>query len=261
MPASRPTKGGTTMRKPSANGQRITWLAAGLAVVLAAPSLHGQCEVTQLVGSGGFGGVSHDGDVAVVADAEAFGLLGAAYVFRRSPGGPGDWQLEAVLMSPEPDPEEVFGGPVAVSGDVIVMGASGAATPEFHSGAAYIYRYDRTSAEWAYETTLTASDGDFNDIVGFSVAIEGDAVLIGARDDENDGLPQSGSAYVFRYNGADWVEEAKLTDPDGEQGDLFGVSVSIRGDAALIGAHGNDNIHGAAFVFRYNPDVRADMVA
>ncbi len=230
-------------------------ITASLAVLLAATAARGQCEVAQLQGSGGFGGVSLDGDVAVVGDVEAFGLLGAAYVFRRGPGGPAEWQQEAVLMSPEPDPEQAFGGPVAVSGDVIVMGASGAAAPEFHSGAAYIYRYDRTSAEWAYETTLTASDGDFNDMFGWSVSIDGDAILIGARDDENDALPQSGSAYVFRYNGADWVEEAKLTDPNGEAGDLFGVSVSIRGDVALIGAHGNDDpglASGAAFVFRYD---------
>ncbi|MCH8164456.1 MAG: FG-GAP repeat protein [Planctomycetes bacterium] len=199
--------------------------------------------------------MSHDGDVAVVGDVEAFGMLGAAYVFRRGPGGPGDWHQEAVLMAPDPDPVDIFGGPVAVSGDVIVLGAPGAAVPEFLTGAAYIYRYDRTSAEWAYETTLTASDGDLNDIFGFSVSIDGDVLLVGARDDENDGLPQSGSAYVFRYNGADWVEEAKLTDPDGEQGDLFGVFVSIRGDVALIGAHGNDDpglASGAAFVFRYD---------
>ena len=230
-------------------------VAAALVLSAASSSARAQCEVAQLQGSGGVGGVSLDGDVVVVGDVEAFGLLGAAYVFRRGPGGPEDWQQEAVLMAPDPDPVDIFGGRVAVSGDVIVLGAPGAAVPEFLTGAAYIYRYDRTSAEWAYETTLTASDGDFNDMFGWSVSIDGDAILIGARDDENDALPQSGSAYVFRYNGAEWVEEAKLTDPNGEAGDLFGVSVSIRGDVALIGAHGNDDpglASGAAFVFRYD---------
>ncbi|MCH8345283.1 MAG: hypothetical protein IH983_15035 [Planctomycetes bacterium] len=236
-------------------------ITGSLAVLLAATAARGQCEVAQLQGSGGFGGVSLDGDVAVVGDAEAFGSLGAAYVFRRGPGGPEDWQLEAVLMSPEPDPDDSFGR-VAVSGDVIVMGASGAATPEFQSGAAYIYRYDPATGGWEYEATLTASDGDASDIFGWSVSIDGDVVLIGARDDENDGMTQSGSAYVFRYNAdtSAWVEEAKLSDPEGEEYDLFGVSVSVRGDVALIGAHGNDNIHGAAFVFRYKPDRLGEWV-
>ncbi|MCH7721607.1 MAG: FG-GAP repeat protein [Planctomycetes bacterium] len=245
------------MRRASANGQRITWLAAGLAILLATSDARAQCEVAQLVGTGGAGSARISADVAVVGDTQAFGSLGAAYVFRRGPDGPQDWTLEAVLMAPEPDVEDVFGLAVAVSGGVIVVSAHHADAPEFHSGAAYIFRHDSATGQWGYEATLTASDGDMGDIFGWSVSIDGDAVLIGARDDENDGVSQSGSAYVFRYNreASAWVEEAKLTDPDGEQGDLFGVSVSIRGDAALIGAHGNDSPgldSGAAFVFRYD---------
>ncbi|MCH8165544.1 MAG: hypothetical protein IH889_08040 [Planctomycetes bacterium] len=243
------------MRSTSANDRRITLLTAALVILLGGSGVRGQCEVAQLVGSGGPLSARISADVAVVGDSAAFGFLGAANVFRRGPDGPQDWTLEAVLMAPEPDVEDVFGLAVAVSGGVIVIGAPDAAAPEFHSGAAYIFRHDPATGQWGYEATLTASDGDMGDIFGWSVSIDGDAVLIGARDDENDGVSQSGSAYVFRYNpdASVWVEEAKLTDPDGEQGDLFGVSVSIQGDAALIGAHGNDDAGGgtgAAFVFR-----------
>ncbi len=214
----------------------------------------GQCEVTQLASQGGFGRVSIHGDVAVIGDTDAFGSLGAAYVYRRGPGGLDDWNLQATLMAPEPDAKDAFGFAVAVSGDVIVLGAHGANAPAFESGAAHVFRYDPLAAQWAHETTLTASEGDGSDLFGFSVSIDGDVILIGARDDENDGVSQSGSAYVFRYDRetSRWDEEAKLTDPNGEEMDLFGVSVSVKGDAALIGAHGNDDIHGAAFVFRYD---------
>ncbi|MCZ6735006.1 MAG: hypothetical protein O7C65_04365 [Planctomycetota bacterium] len=242
------------MRRASANGQRITWLAAGLAILLATSDARAQCEVAQLVGSGAAGSGRISADVAVVGETQAFGSLGAVYVFRRGPGGPADWTPEAVLMAPKPDPDDSFGLSVAINGDIVVVGAPGAAAPEFDSGAAYIYRYDPATGGWEYEATLTASDGDASDIFGWSVSIDGDAILIGARDDENDGVSQSGSAYVFRYNpdASAWVEEAKLTDPDGEQGDLFGQSVAIDGDVALIGAHGNDhvwNLSGSAFVF------------
>ncbi len=220
----------------------------------------GQCEVTQLASQGGFGRVSIDGDVAVIGDTDAFGSLGAAFVYRRGPAGPEEWKLDAVLLAPEPDVEDVFGSSVAVSGDVIVVSAHHADAPEFQSGAAHIFRYNPNSAQWEHEATLTASDGDGSDIFGWSVAIDGDVVLIGARDDENDALDQSGSAYVFRYDPdtSGWIEEAKLTDPNAEERDLFGVSVSVSGDVALVGAHGNDDIHGAAFVFRYNPDLPVD---
>ncbi|MCH7850011.1 MAG: hypothetical protein IIB53_16820, partial [Planctomycetes bacterium] len=218
----------------------------------------GQCEVTQLASQGGFGRVSIDGDVAVIGDMDVFRLVGAAYVYRRGSGGPDDWNLEATLMSPEPDPKDGFGFSVAVSGDVIVVSAHHASAPDVQNGAAHVFRYDPDSAKWAYETTLIASDHDGTDHFGFSVSIDGDVILIGARDDENDGVSQSGSAYVFRYDPdtSGWIEEIKLTDPNGEEMDLFGVSVSIKGDAALIGAHVNDDAGGAtgaAFIFRHDP--------
>ena len=222
-----------------------------------------QCEAGQLTSPKGqredsFAGVVISGDVATVTDSQAYSSLGAVYVYRRGPDGPGDWQLEAVLMSPEPDPDDGFGA-CRISRDVIVVGADRVDAPEFHSGAAYVYRYDPDgSGTWNYETTLIPSDGDFGDLFGWSVSVDGDVIVIGARNDENDGVPQSGSACVFRYEPQtkQWVEEAKLTDPEGEELDLFGFSVSIQGNVALVGAGGNDDAGlgtGAAFVFRYDP--------
>lgn len=217
----------------------------------------GQCEVAQIFSQGGSGKVSIDGDVAVIGDMDVFGFLGAAYVYGRAPGGLDDWNLQATLVAPEPDAKDGLGFAVGVSSDVIVLGAPGANAPEFQSGAAHVFRYNPDSPKWEYETTLTASDGEASDIFGFSVSIDGDVILIGARDDENDGVSQSGSAYVFRYDPdtSGWIEEAKLTDPNTEERDLLGVSVAISGDVALIGAHGNDDAGGgtgAAFVFRYD---------
>ncbi len=236
------------------NGNILHLLSACIVAVLNGAAWE-QCEVTQLASQGGFGPVSIDGDVAVIGDTDAFGSLGAAYVYHRGPGGPEDWKIEAVLMAPEPDVEDVFGSSVAVSGDVIVLGAPGADTPEFQSGAAHVFRYDPLALRWVHDTTLTASDGDGNDVFGASVAIDSDVVLVGAPEDENESLDRSGSAYVFRYDRetSRWDEEAKLTDPNAEEEDLFGVSVSIRGDVALVGAHGNNhvwNFSGSAFVFR-----------
>ncbi|MCH8822004.1 MAG: hypothetical protein IH984_00715 [Planctomycetes bacterium] len=220
---------------------------------------HGQCEVTQIASQGGFGSVSIDGDVAVVVDTDAFDSLGAVYVYQHGSAGPEDWKLDAVLMALEPDVEDNFGSSVAVSGNVIVVGAYNTNAPEFQSGAAHVFRYNPDTTEWEHEATLTASDGDGSDRFGWSVAIDGDIVLIGALADENDGLNQSGSAYIFRYDTDTfrWIEETKLTDPNAEEDDGLGVSVSIRGDVALIGAHGNDDAGGAtgaAFIFRHDPN-------
>ncbi|MEE9128615.1 MAG: FG-GAP repeat protein, partial [Phycisphaerales bacterium] len=159
----------------------------------------GQCEVAQIFSQGSFGRVSVSGNVAVISDTEAFGSLGAAFVYRRGPGGPGDWKLDAVLMAPEPDVDDVFGFAVAVSGDVIVVGAPSAYIPKIQSGASYIYRFDPDISQWAYEATLTASGFESAYLFGFSVSIDGNVALIGARDAEIAGMYQAGSAYVFRY--------------------------------------------------------------
>ena len=79
----------------------------------------------------------------------------------------------------------------------------------------------------------------------------GDVALVGAQNDDDNGT-YSGSAYVYRWNGSNWVEEQKLLASDGAAGDWFGHSVSISGDVALVGAYADDDIgtnSGSAYVF------------
>ncbi|MCX6665785.1 MAG: PKD domain-containing protein, partial [Euryarchaeota archaeon] len=84
-------------------------------------------------------------------------------------------------------------------------------------------------------------------IFGHSVSLSGDTALIGARFDET----YSGSAYVFTASGTTWTQQQKLTASDPGVDDSFGISVSLKGDTALIGAMdeiSGDN-SGAAYVF------------
>ena len=233
---------------------RVTPGAVLLACVLlgafAVRQAQGQCETQKLTTPGGdMGFVSICGDVGVHGDPEGIDGVGAAYVYR-SDGM--SWVLEAELRPPDPDPDDLFGGKVAISGEIVVVGATGTSLPEYKTGAAHVYRYDPAVGQWHHEAMLTASDGDYGDIFGWSVAADGDVILIGARDDEVNGQSLAGSAYVFRYDGTEWVEEAKLVDPQPEYFDLFGQSVSIDGNVALVGAHGDGWFVGAAFVYRYD---------
>ena len=73
--------------------------------------------------------------------------------------------------------------------------------------------------------------------------------LIGAIQYVNGG---PGSAYVYQFDGTNWVEEAKLAASDAAAEHLFGKSVSISGDVAVIGAPGNDDAgtnSGSTYVF------------
>ncbi len=143
------------------------------------------------------------------------------------------------------------GKSVSVSGDVAVMGAE-KDDAAFNSGAAYIFR--AIEGNWEQEAKLTASDAAQQDFFGRSVAISGDAVLVGAYADDDAG-ESSGSAYVFRFDGLQWNEEAKLTAFDASPGDRFGLAVALSNDVAVIGASFDRDggfYSGSAYVYRFD---------
>ncbi len=83
------------------------------------------------------------------------------------------------------------------------------------------------------------------------MAISGDVAVIGASGDDDHG-DFSGSAYVFRFDGMEWIEETKLLASDGTPSDHFGLSVSVSGAIAIAGAFLDDDLgadSGSAYVF------------
>ena len=136
-----------------------------------------------------------------------------------------------------------------MDGDTVVVGA----TRDDDSGSVYVFA--KPSGVWddAIETAkLTASDEAADDNFGISVAVDGDAVVVGApqTDDVNDNdmsVSDSGSVYVFTKPGAGWAtatETAKLTASDGAANDEFGRSVAVDGDTVVVGAHQVDHVDG-----------------
>jgi len=98
---------------------------------------------------------------------------------------------------------------------------------------------------------ITASDAVASDQFGTSVSISGDTAIVGAPGDDDAGA-QSGSAYIFVRSGATWTQEAKLTASDAAADDVFGWSVSISGDTAIVSAIFDDDggsSSGSAYVF------------
>ena len=123
------------------------------------------------------------------------------------------------------------------------------------------YIFIRSGENWVQTAKLTPSDREYHDYFGFSVAISGDYVVIGAYgDDINDDYnpfpdDYTGSAYVFEKPVGGWTdmtETAKLTATDRTKDDRFGMSVSISGGTIAIGASCDDGItsnSGSIYVF------------
>jgi len=193
--------------------------------------------------------VAVSGDTAVIgAFREDTGgsYAGAAYVFTRTGGA---WVEQAKLMASDAQSSDHFGWSVAVSGDTAVIGAFREGTGGPKAGAVYVFT--RSGGTWTQQAKLMASDAVDGDYFGISVAVSGDTAVIGA-DREDTGGSGAGAAYVFTRSGGAWVEQAKLMASDAQESDLFGFSVSVSGDTAVIGAYAEDtggSSAGAAYVF------------
>ena len=100
---------------------------------------------------------------------------------------------------------------------------------------------------------LLASDAAAGDWFGRSVSVSGDTAVMGAHSDDHAGGTDAGSAYVFVRTAGGWTQQAKLTASDAAASDYFGVSVSVSGDTAVIGANQDDHAGGtnagSAYVF------------
>ncbi len=180
---------------------------------------------------------------------------GAAYVFERGQGGPGNWGQVKKLTASDAEDIDYFGISVAVSGDTAIVGASYEDGAGSDCGAAYVFARDQGGPDnWGQVKKLTASDAQDNDLLGWSVAISGDTAVVAAVYDDGAGSDR-GAAYVFeRDQGGpgNWGEVKKLTASDAQDNDQFGRSVALSGDTAIVGAHHEDGAgsdRGAAYVF------------
>ena len=139
---------------------------------------------------------------------------------------------------------DYFGHRVAVTSDKIIVGATG---DESSTGSVYVYDANDLSAT---PTKLTAFDGVSAAYFGYSVAVTGDKVIVGAYGDDDNGNV-SGSVYVYDANDLS-AQPTKLTAFDGVSAAYFGWSVAATGDKVIVGAKEDNSGRGAVYVFDAN---------
>ncbi len=176
---------------------------------------------------------------------------GSAYVFVRSGT---NWTQQAKLTASDGVTSAWFGYSASLAGDTALIGAyQDPVNGNANRGSAYVFV--RSGTTWTQQAKLTASDGGSYDEFGYSVALSGDTALVGAHHDNVGGMGQ-GSAYVFARSGTTWTQQTKLTASDGAASDLFGDSVALSGDTALVGADGDDvganSNQGSAYFYQTN---------
>ena len=205
--------------------------------------------------------VAISGDTIAVGsylDDDNGGNSGSAYVFAKPGSGWADMTQTAKLTAGDGAESDLFGISVAISGDTIVVGACNDDDNGFNSGSAYVFV--KPGSGWADMTQtvkLIAGDGAAVDRFGWSVAISGDTIVVGAYLDD-DIVANSGSAYGFvkpESGWADMTQTTKLTAGDWAVNDMFGYAVAISSDTIVVGSYNDDDNgtdSGSVYLFSIN---------
>jgi hypothetical protein len=197
---------------------------------------------------------------------------GAVYVFTRVAA---TWSQQAYIKASNTGANDFFGWSLSLSGDTLAVGAVGEASSTSgdqnnnsltRAGAVYVFTWN--GEVWSQQAYIKASNTGETDDFGWSLALSGDNLAVGApREDSNstgisedtgsNDLPNSGAVYLFNRSGTDWNQWAyiKSDRPDIPLGgELFGYSVSLDGDTLGAGAPGKDSLAGtgtgAVFIYR-----------
>ncbi len=170
---------------------------------------------------------------------------GAVYVFEKSDGV---WTRTQKLVSDDGQANDLFGDAIAFSGDTALIGAYGATINDnFAQGAVYVFTFAKGT--WTQTQKIFLDDGQSNDNFGYSIGLSGTTAIIGADGAKVGTNEFQGAAFVYDGASGSWTRTQKLTAGDGWIGDIFGYSVALDGDRAMIGAYGNNGYQGAVYVF------------
>jgi len=206
----------------------------------------------KLIPTPGAAGAGFGNSVSISGDTAAIGTYISgerAYVFVRSGAS---WTQQQEFLAFDSTAGDSLGTSISISGDTAVVGAPLDDVPSAGADAGSAYAFVRSGTAWTLQQKVLASDGAAGDGFGQAVSISGDTVVVGAWLDDGPAGADTGSAYVFVRSGTTWTQQQKLVAADGAGGDNFGISVSVSGDTAVIGAWADDTPvadAGSAYVF------------
>ncbi len=140
------------------------------------------------------------------------------------------------IIAADRAPGNQFGRSVSVSGNYAVIAAADVSDGQIQNSCECAYVFEKVNSVWTQKQKLFASDKASPNDFGHAVSISGNYIIIGAPGAES----AAGAAYIFERNASgNWVEVKKIVAPDRSAGDLFGTSVSVSENYAVVGAPGD----------------------
>jgi hypothetical protein len=176
---------------------------------------------------------------------------GLVYVYERAGA---DWTNTAVIASQSARPD-LFGFAIELDDIGAVIGAPFDSADGDRSGA--VYSVTKASG-WQDLKRLSAPEPKRGGSFGWSFALEGDSLLVGAPSQASALAPGVGNAYMFSRAGNSWELSQKLSGGPQASGASFGYALALQGNTAVVSApfpglpHANNTAttpHGLAFVY------------
>ena len=158
---------------------------------------------------------------------------------------------DSKIVAQDGSPDDRFGRAVSLSDNWLAVGANRDDNINgSNSGSVYIYKYD--DLDIIDEFHIIPFDGEPNDYFGKALALYDDWIVVSSIYDNVNG-EKSGSAYVYQFNGDDWIFHSKLIPDDGAPFDRFGYSIDIYDDVIAVGAVYDDDMgadSGSVYIYR-----------
>ncbi len=137
------------------------------------------------------------------------------------------------LLFDPPTSGAAFGTTVAMTEDLLVIGAPTDSRDGIDAGAVFVYGRDNRT--WVPLQRLETSLVSPNDRFGSAIAIAGDWIFVGAPGDDTV-ADEAGAVFAFSFDGTQFAYVEQLTADDGAPGDSFGSTLAVRGRDLFAGA-------------------------
>jgi hypothetical protein len=201
-------------------------------------------------------------------DDDGAAFAGAVYIFARTGT---TWTQQAYIKASNTGAGDRFGYSVALSGETLAVGAIGESSAAVgvngnqsdnttgNAGAVYIFV--RSGTAWTQQAYIKASNTGLADLFGYSVALSGDTLGVGAIGEasaangiggaqSDNSSSNAGAVYIFARIGITWIQQAYVKASNTGTADNFGCSIVLSNDTLAVGAYGEDS---AATAINGNP--------
>lgn len=172
---------------------------------------------------------------------------GAAYIYGNRDN---EWKKIATLLPDDGAERDIFGSSISISGENVIVGAIGDDDVGERSGSTYIF--SRQGVDWVQKEKFVDPRGQAHDNFGYSVSIDGNYAIVGSPGFTVSSSGTS-SAHIYEFDGHTWANVVELIPNSGSRYDSYGISVSISGEFAAVGAnYDDDNGFNSGAVYIYH---------